>query len=256
MPPWPPTPSTLRISRSILACDLAALYGAPFDTGDAGEVAALLAVALTPAKSSTDKARSSMAGLLAPPDQELLARVGRNLLENSSITAIPFAGVPISAVRSHRATRQLGERAHEYVRRRRAIHDILQDVLADPAVDLTLLLEGAWFVSSCDNVVTHDELLLVSALARAIPDDRRPALDRLRFAGEGAWVMRLEFLDDARRASTLSALETIVALRGPVRDAERAFLVRVGEALGQPFDLARIEEVRAHLNLGPRPRAL
>jgi hypothetical protein len=167
------------------------------------------------------------------------------------LVAVPFAGIPWSAYRGFSATRRLGERAHQYVRSRRAIRDTLQRVLEEASLDMELLLEGAWFLSSCDGVVTHDELLLISALARSIPAANRPSLEHLRFAGEGAWIMRLIFLDDARRAQTLRALETIAALRGPVGHAERSYLQRIGEALAEPIDLARIDRIREQVVADP-----
>jgi hypothetical protein len=245
----------LAVVQIDLACDLAVLYGVPFDVGDVGELVTLLDVALIPPTSSREAGRSRLLRWLAPHDREVLRRLARGLLENAAVGLVPLAGLPWGALRSYAGTRGVGVRIHRYVRRRRTIRDMLSNVLADPRLDKARLLEGAWLLAACDEEVTHDELALLSALVRSIPREQRPPVACLRFVGEGIWVVRMTLLEEEDRRRIVAALQTIAALRGPVTDNERAFLARVSEGLGEPIDVATVERLHARLVTAPGARA-
>jgi hypothetical protein len=238
-----------------LACDLAALYGVPFDVADVGELATLLDVALIPSTSSREAGRSRLLRWLAPPDREVLRRLARGLLENAAVGLVPLAGLPWAAARSYLGTRRVGVRIHRYVRSRRTIRETLNHVLADPRLDKARLLEGAWLLAACDEEVTHDEIALLSALVRSIPREMRPPVACLRFVGEGIWVVRMTLLEDENRRRIVAALQTIAALRGPMTENERAFLRRISEGLGEPIDLAHVERLHARFVTAPGARA-
>jgi hypothetical protein len=237
----------LAVVQIDLACDLGALYGVPFEVADVGELATLLDVALLPPTSSREAGRSRLLRWFSPPDREVLRRLARGLLESAAVGLVPLAGLPWSAARSYLGTRRVGIRIHRYVRSRRTIRDMLSHVLADPRLDKARLLEGAWLLAACDEEVTQDELVLLSALVRSIPREQRPPLACLRFVGEGIWVVRMTLLDDDERARILAALQTIAALRGPITANERAFLGRIAEAFGVPIDVACIERLRVRI---------
>jgi hypothetical protein len=64
----------------------------------------------------------------------------------------------------------------------------------------------------------------------------------------------MALLGDQERRRILGALETLAALRGPMTDNERAFLDRVGKALGEKIDLRRIARLYEKLSrAAPRP---
>jgi hypothetical protein len=237
------------VAQVDLACDLAALYGVRFDVDDSGELATLFDIALRPGGSSSrEAARSRLAAWLAPPDRALLSRLARHLVEDAVLGLVPLAGVPGSALSCYVTTKRLGRSVHDYVRKRRAVSETLSHVLEEPGLDKTLLLEGAWLLASCDDDVTHDELFVLAALARSIPSGQRPSTAWLRFVGEGVWVVRMTFADDEKRHQILGALQTVSALFGGVTDTEARFLGRVGDALGEPIDVKRIERTRARLS--------
>jgi hypothetical protein len=238
----------LAIVQVDLACDLAGLYAVPFEVGDTGELATLLDVALVPARTSREAGRSRLLRSLAPPDKEVLRRLAHGLIESAAVGLVPLAGLPWSAARSYIGTRRVGTRVEQYARRRRTVRDMLGSLLADPRLDKARLLEGAWLLAACDDEVTHDELVLLSALVRSIPRDQRPPLACLRFVGEGIWVVRMMLLEPEERRRILAALQTIAALRGPMTENERAFLGRIAEAFGEPIDLARIARLHARLS--------
>jgi hypothetical protein len=230
-----------------LACDLAMIYGVPFDVSDAGELGAIFDVVLFAGRSRPSRPRATLERLVAPDDTELLARIGRGLLEEALLGLVPLLGIPCTLARNYRATRRLGDRVLAHVRRRRAVRDTLGTALDDPQLDKVLLLEGAWLLAICDDELTHDEELLLSSLVRSIPSGDRPRLDRLRYIGEGAWVVRVALLDESRRERVLAAFQMLAALRGSTGPAERAFFARIGDALEATFDVDRIEDVHRGL---------
>jgi hypothetical protein len=238
-----------------LACDVAALYGVHFDPEDLGELVGLVEIAVGPGASGPAAAKSFLVRLLAPPDREVLGEFARGLARTASVGLVPVVGVPLSADRNHAQTRQLGERIHQYMQCRRAVRETLSRVLGDPSLDKALLLEGAWLLVTCDEVVTHEEVSLLAAVVRAIPVAQRPAADCLHFVGEGAWVFRMAFVPDATRRRVLGALLGVAALRGSTGEPERAFFARVGEALQERLDLRRIDAIRRDLNRGVVPPA-
>jgi hypothetical protein len=235
-----------------LVCDLASIYGVPFDTRDIGEVAAVFDLVLrsgsgvTPSRSGADR-------VLAPDDTELLARIGRALLEDGLLGLVPLVGIPCTAARTYRATRSLGESARDYARKRLAVRETLGAALAAAHFDTTLLLEGAWLLATADGVLTHEELLLLSTIARSIPEHRRPPIERLRHVGEGVWIARMARLDGYERDAILAGLHLVAGLRGATGVPERRFLEHAGEAIGQTIDFARIAHVRRQVDHGSAP---
>jgi hypothetical protein len=228
-----------------LACDLASIYGVPFAVGDVGELATVFEVALGGAPEASPRHRADARRLLADNDAELLARVGRTLAADALLGLVPLVGIPASIAKNYRDTMRIGRSAQRYVAGRRAVHELLGGALPASDLDKTLLLEGAWLLSTCDDFASHEELLLLSALVHAIPAPDRPPVERLGFVGEGVWVVRMALLPEDERRLVFDALHTVAGLRGPMERTEREFLARVAAALEQTVDHARIAEVRA-----------
>ena len=120
------------------------------------------------------------------------------------------------------------------------MNGILGATLLNADVDGTLLLEGAWLLATSADVLSHEEPVLLSTLARMFPAERRAPLRRLRFVGEGAWIVEMALLDDARCDATLGALEALAGRCGGPIDAERRFLERTIAALGREVDLCAV----------------
>jgi hypothetical protein len=230
-----------------LACDLASIYGVPFAVGDTGELATVFEVALGHAGDDGPQHASDARRLLAHIDRQLLARVGRTLAADALLGLVPLVGIPASVAKNYFDTRRVGASALRYVAGRRAVSDTLGETLPESELDKTLLLEGAWLVSTCDDYASHEELLVLSALAHAIPDHEHPPVERLAFVGEGVWVIRMTLLDDDERRAVFDALHVVAALRGDIGVAERAFFERVGAALELAVDYARMAAMRARV---------
>ncbi len=90
-----------------LACDLASLYGVPFDVDDTAELATVFHLALGHSEA------------LVSDDEVLLGRIGKALVREAMFGLVPFFGVPCSAVHNYRATRRLALQALGYVKQRR-----------------------------------------------------------------------------------------------------------------------------------------
>ncbi len=216
-----------------LTCDLASIYGVPFRVGDAGELATVFDIALRGPDHDTAARPSDAKRILAPNDAEILVRVGHQLATRALFGFVPLAGIPLVASASYLKTRKLGYSAREYVRDRQTVKEILGAKLRNPLVDGTLLLQGAWLFATSDAVLTHEEAVLLATLARAIPEERRPPLGRFHLLGEGAWVMQMALLDEARCGATLDALEALGLQCSRSTPAARRFLARTAEALGR-----------------------
>jgi hypothetical protein len=226
-----------------LACDLASIYRVPFMVQDAGELATVFDIALRGPNHDVRAKSVDAKRILAPNDAEMLARVGDHIAKNAFMGLVPLLGIPFAAAESYADTRDLGESACEYARRRRAVVEVLGTTLQDPNVDEALLLGGAWLLATSDDVLTHEEAVLLSTLARKVPPDRRAPLEHLGFIGEGVWIVHMGLLADAQCEATWLALEAVAGLRGKTTDPERHFLERAAAALGRTVDFARIDDV-------------
>src|SRR5262249_25635777 len=113
-----------------LACDLASIYGVPFDADDVGEVATLFGLALEveikKKKEAEADAKEAPTGLTSKliqlEDGEIATRIGKKLLEEAVMrNIVPVAGIAISARWNYVATTKLGATVKKYVRYRRAL---------------------------------------------------------------------------------------------------------------------------------------
>jgi hypothetical protein len=234
-----------------LACDLASIHGVPFDLCDSGEVATVFDIALRrPRRRKHPRWRSDLLRIVAPHDAELLKRISRHLATQAAFGLVPFLGIPSAAAGEYYDTRRLGRSACEYIRRRRAVRAVLGATLSRTAADKATLLEGAWLLATADDVLTHEGLLVLAALARMIPPQQRAPLQKLRSVGEAVWIVHMALLADEVSSEVLRLLEDIAGLLGPLVPAERSFLTRTAEALGMRVDFARIEHLHAKIARG------
>jgi hypothetical protein len=230
-----------------LVFDLASIHEVAFDLHDTAELAKIFDLALR----GDARAGAEVDGRWPSPaaGNALLARLGRGLLDDAMLGLVPFVGIPYTATSNYRATRRVARVAARALRRRVALREALASAAftAPPA----LLVEGAWLLSTADGVATHEELLVVAAIARAVAPDASPALDTLDTCDERRWLERAAALSAPERAALVSGISLAASLRGPTRHPERCFLGRVGHALGLPVDFAAIDA--AHRRLGDAP---
>jgi hypothetical protein len=230
-----------------LVFDLAAIHGVAFDVGDTAELAAIFEIALHAERASG--AGPSDAATRPSTEDEILARLGLGLLQNAMLGLLPFVGIPIAAVGGYRATLRVGDEARRALRRRVALREALRGMPSCTPAEL--LLEGAWLLATADGVATHDELLIVAAVARTVSGDPGHARRRLDSADERRWLEQAAALDAGERAALLDALVLVAGLRGPTRHPHRRFLAHVGAALGRAVDLTRVDAIHQQLSAGP-----
>jgi len=171
-----------------LACDVASIYGVPFDPEDAGELATLFALALEvemrhvtrrhgPPTGHRDPVDGLMASLLQLEAGEAATRVGRKLLEHAILrNVIPVVGIAVSARWNYVATRKVGDTARKYARMRRAVGAAMKKLRLDRIADPARLIEGAWLVATVDGEASHDELIAIAALLEALTPLQQSAI--------------------------------------------------------------------------------
>lgn len=244
-----------------LACDLAAIYGVPFDPNDTEEIATLFGLAFevdvhkkreeekTPEESAAESGLT--AKLLALEDGEFAKRIGRKLLEESVMrNIIPVVGIAISARWNYVATRRFGATAHKYARYRRVLRHACERLRLKDVADPALIIQGAWLLATVDGDAGHEELLAIGLLL----DGSSITADDVRIEETGddeeRWFDRLASSAPDTHAALLDVLYLIAATDRDLEAPERRFLRRVGKAIGREIDLARVQQFCSHLSEG------
>jgi hypothetical protein len=248
-----------------LACDLASMYGVPFDAGDVGEVATLFGLALDVDIKKPRKALEAEGPegseahvglterLIELEDGTVATRIGRKLLEDSFVkNVVPFAGIAISARWNYVGTRRLASTVKKYIRYRRALHQALSRLELTTVSDPAALVEGAWLLATVDGEAEHAEVLAIALIMDALPDEQRRALELDKTLGddEEEWFEQLGRVPTQMHDALLDVLYLIAATDREVVASERRFLRRVGKALGREIDFDRIDRICRHLARG------
>lgn len=255
-----------------LACDLASIYGVPFDPDDVGEVATLFAVALdlevkkkahAPADGGEeDGAEAGAPGgltakLLELEDGEVARRIGRKMLEDAVIkNVLPVVGIAVSARWNYVGTRKLAAAVRKYVRYRRALVETLSRLDLTRVTDPGVLVEGAWLLATVDGDAAHEEVMAVALIMDHLPPGARRALSLDTTFGEDEgedeeeWFHSLATLAHEMHEPLLDVLYLIAATDRVLCPSERRFLRRVAKTLGRPVDMQRVNQICRHLASG------
>jgi uncharacterized protein (DUF697 family) len=246
-----------------LACDLASIYGVPFDPDDMGEVATLFGLSLevdvkrrrrpieekrAPEPREID--RGLTARLLELEDGEIAKRIGKKLIEESVVrNSIPVLGVAISARWNHVATRRLGKTVKKYVRYRRALVHGCKTLRLEAVQDPTVLIEGAWLLATMDGDAGHEEVMAMAFIMDQLSPEQRQGLELDVTLGddEEEWFELLVKTPRETHDALLDVLYLMAATDKEVQAAERRFLRRVGKALGREIDFERLLGICRHL---------
>jgi hypothetical protein len=246
-----------------LACDLASMYGVPFDADDLGEVATLFGLALevdvkrrhptreeeaAPAEAEGDGGLTSK--LLELEEGEIAKRIGRKLLEESVMrNAIPVLGIAISGRWNYVATKRLGKTVKKYMRYRRALVHNCTALRLDIVVNPGLLVEGAWLLATTDGDAGHEEVMALALIMDQLPEEKRRAIELDKALGddEEEWFVELTKAPAEMLDPMLDVFYLIAATDKEVQASERRFLRRVGKAIGRPIDFERLESICRHL---------
>lgn len=241
-----------------LACDLASIYGVPFDPEDTGELATLFAVALEvdlkPKKhgGGGNESEGAPGGLterlIDLEEGEVATRIGRKLLEEAVMrNVIPFVGVAISARWNYVATRVLGKKASRYFRYRHALEAAFSKLDLKAITEPLLLVEGAWLLSNADGEASHEELMGIAALVDVLSPDKKLDVGSARLDDDDAWFERLAKSPREWHGAMLDALYLVAGADRELQVPERRVLRQIGKALGRDVDFERIEQICRHL---------
>jgi uncharacterized protein (DUF697 family) len=246
-----------------LACDLASIYGVPFDPDDVGEVATLFGVALDvdlkkkkagdDGIADAEQPQGLMAKLMELEDGELAKRIGRKMLEDAVIkNVVPVIGIAIAARWNYVGTRRLAAAVRKYVRYRRALFQTMARLDLSRVTDPGVLVEGAWLLATVDGDAAHEEVMAVALiLDRLTPEARRAlSLDQRLGEDEEAWFESLAHLPPEMHDPLLDVLSLLAATDRTLCPSERRFLRRVAKALGRTVDLERVDRICRHLACG------
>ena len=244
-----------------LACDLASIYGVPFDPDDVGEVATLFALALGVDLKRRETDDGGEAGgehgltakLMELEEGEVAKRIGRKLIEDAIVkNVLPVAGIAVAARWNYVGTRRLGAAVRKYVRYRRALRSTLARLDLSRVTDPGVLVEGAWLLVTVDGDAAHEEVMAVAYVVDRLPAAARASLARDTTLGEDeeAWFAALPDLPPSMHDPLLDVLYLIAATDKHLCPSERRFLRRVTTALGRPLDLDRIRRICRHLAAG------
>jgi hypothetical protein len=245
-----------------LVCDLASIYGVPFDADDVGEVATLFGLALEvdvkkPAKKEGEDAREAPKGLTSKLMEleggDIGTRIGRKMLEDSVVkNIVPVVGVAISARWNYVGTRKLAAAAKKYIRYRRALRQTLSRLKLTSVTDPAVLVEGAWLLATVDGEAGHEEVMAIALIMDALPEAQRKAIELDKTLGddEEDWFEALARVPREMHDALLDVLYLIAATDKELELSEKRFLKRVGKALAREIAFDRIEQICSHLEEG------
>lgn len=245
-----------------LVCDLASIYGVPFDADDVGEVATLFGLALEvdvkkQKKKEAEDTREAPTGLTSKLMEleggDIGTRIGRKMLEDSVVkNIVPVVGMAISARWNYVGTRKLAAAAKKYIRYRRALEQTLKRLKLDTVTDPAVLVEGAWLLATVDGEAGHEEVMAIALIMDALRADQREAIELDRTLGddEEEWFEALAKVPREMHDALLDVLYLIAATDKELELSEKRFLRRVGKALGRTIDFDRIERICSHLDEG------
>lgn len=244
-----------------LACDLASIYGVPFDPDDLGEVATLFGMALEvdikkkkeaeESKEEKEAKSGVTASLMELEDGEFAKRIGRKLLEESVMrNIIPIVGIGISARWNWVATKKFAAAARKYARYRRALRKGCGALKLGTVDDPALLLEGAWLLATIDGDAGHEELLAMAIILDALPITAADLKLDGHWDDEEDWFERLKQAPPRMYEPLLDVLYMIAATDRELAAPEKRFLRRLGKAIGREIDWERVETITKHLAEG------
>ena len=244
-----------------LACDLASIYGVPFDGDDVGEVATLFGLALEvdvrAAKVVEEDEKEAPSGLtrslMEMEDGAVAKRIGKKLIEEAIIRNIaPVIGIAISARWNYVATKKIGATVKRYARYRDALRRACAKLHFDRVSDPGRIIEGAWLLATVDGEAGHEEVMALAYIMDQVPADKRRAIEIDKTLGddEEAWFEEIATLPAEMHGPLLDTLYMIAATDKALEPPERRFLRRVGKALGREVDLARVAQICRHLSDG------
>jgi len=232
-----------------LTCELAELYGMPFNVDSETELLRVFALAVRAEMHETedDPGRGLVERITRSQQSSTLGKliasslIGESLLRN----AIPFADIVFSTARNWQLTHQVGLFVQGYASRRVALAKAVAQVAEYSPQALETLVEGVWFIFISDGRLTGIETALLSYLMRT----RKVSAELTQHfvSDEAGWLEQLRALPEDRELRTrfLHALEVAAALEAPIVASELTILKRAADTLGVALTVVQaVQELR------------
>jgi len=229
-----------------LTCDLAEIFGVPFDSDktDFWRLYALAFHTVGHAEGTSDPGRLLVENVLRLKGDEVGASIGSNLLGESVLrNIVPGVAIASSSIANWVMTRRLGDTVCRSMRYHRAFRDAMWDAGAHCAAHRALLAEGLWFLFTADGRLSPEETAALAVLVRTLT--REEAADATaRFVEDDyEWLQRLGQLPENERDAFLHTLEVAATIDNVVSLPERKILRGAARALGRAYDEERIRRM-------------
>ncbi|HEX8790023.1 MAG TPA: hypothetical protein VF765_03670 [Polyangiaceae bacterium] len=241
------------ILHAELACQLAEIYGVPFDAEDEDDLWRLYTLAFQ----TCGDARGG-----APRNTRLIERItrlgrdqagdaiGRRVLRDALLRdSVPFLDVVVSSVSNYVDTRRLGNAMRRFMRYERGMRDALDRAKVSWPAYIDLVIEGMWFIFSADGALSPEEAAMLAHMLRELePGARREVMGRF-VDDERDWIERVRTrLPEEVREPFVHTLEVAAALDKRCFVPERKILTRMAEALGRSWNAGNVERLIAELS--------
>jgi hypothetical protein len=230
-----------------MGCEIADLFGIRFNPGDPADVAQLHAVAshsVQQPESGDSRGHDLLESLVSQHQEQLASTVGSAAVAETLVrNVIPVIGLLNSGLTSYRVTEQHGRTMLHYARTRRGLEDALAPIERDAPQLVELLVEGIWFMFTCDGELNAHEAAILAHLVHRRPSAVRHALLQRMRDDETGWIQRLAEVPSELRASFLHVLTVASATDSTVAETERALLERAADALSVRAEQGKLEDL-------------
>ena len=224
-----------------LTCELAEIFGVPFDESAFWWLYALAFGTTDHAEGTSDPGRLLVERVLLLKGDDVGARIGSKLLGESVLrNIVPGVSIATSSIASWVMTRRLGDTVRRTMRYHRAFGDAMREAGHRCAAHCGLLAEGLWFLFTADGRLSPEETTVLASLVRSLPPGETVAVMARFVEDDHDWQQRLGQLPDRERDDFLHALEVAATVDMVVSLPERKILRGAARALGRRYDETRI----------------
>ena len=228
-----------------MTCDLAELFGVPFDSEDSGELWRVYALAFNTHDHDEENPGNELVHKVAEAEGEQVGeKIGGKLMGESLLrNVLPFVGIATSSIQNWRMTKKLGDTVRRYVRYQRALRDALERDERACHGHLDTLVEGLWFIFTADGHLAEEEAATLAHLYDNFEPTQKAEL-LLRFiADEAGFLERCRNLPKPVRAPFLHAMEVAAAVDKEFSLPEQKLLERVAKALDVHFSPGKVHKL-------------
>jgi hypothetical protein len=229
-----------------LTCDLAEIFGVPFDDdgADFWRLYALVFRTADHADGTSDPGRLLVENVLNLQGDDVAESIGSKLLGESILrNIVPVAAIATSSFANWAMTRRLGDTVQRSMRYRRAFRDAMRTASCRCATHGGLLAEGLWFLFTADGRLSPEETAALASLLRTLAPDAAAEVTARFVEDDYDWLKRLDQLPESERDDFLHALEVAATVDKVVSLPERKILRGAARALGRGYDEARIRRM-------------